>query len=409
MDTASAARVLTVWLGMIGYQQDRHGNFKRPPIDTERYHFSDRMLQRQFRYEGTWHNRTSTPLLDAVDTLIRNSAKTIRDIYSSASVIVDMMLEGQPPADVHAAAQEILATMSRPRAPETPGDAPQPADPGQRAALEQIFSALFAPQVNLEQMASWIHGRLDALGEAAEERKAKRKAASESRREKAARRELEHKAVILANKQLAFEHPDVVLSTFTGRLDPPTGERFRAEQTRLTAVWAEELTRGTTVFPSFASVARPPLLPIRIHDSVYRWVEQEGGVDYTTSFENGGADTMKIVVGSTGGFMSINPVTHRPIMQPYDSVGDGYLGGAVALTPTGLVARLFLVMVQKPRTGAGTRLLSLWCKLMNAYGIRAWVAEAIGEEGEAFLQAMQRRGAISIVEDRGAYKLVRCT
>lgn len=74
-----------------------------------------------------------------------------------------------------------------------------------------------------------------------------------------------------------------------------------------------------------------------------------------------------------------------------------------------LVGMLYMIIAQEQRKGLGTRLVRSWCHLMRAYGTEPiWVAQAVGQEGEAWLRELDRRGEVQITSVRGRDFFVDC-
>ncbi len=85
---ADAEIVVRRWLRARGLVEDRWGNFaivvSQKSLDrgiaAERYHFTDRQIQHQARSSegrGDWHNHTSTPLIEAANTLITKAGEAL--------------------------------------------------------------------------------------------------------------------------------------------------------------------------------------------------------------------------------------------------------------------------------------------------------------------------------------------
>ena len=116
--------------------------------------------------------------------------------------------------------------------------------------------------------------------------------------------------------------------------------------------------------------------------------------------------------GAMGGTIGVDPVTLR-IRSRWggaEAKGDGYISGTLGYDKeeAAIDAGLLMMTAHQPRSGAGARLLWIWCTLMGGYLIRRWVAEAVGPEGEAFLKAMERRGEITLHGQRGSYWVASC-
>ena len=146
---------------------------------------------------------------------------------------------------------------------------------------------------------------------------------------------------------------------------------------------------------SFVDVDRPPLLPILSAGGKYFWVDQADGIAYSIRVAHEGKGVARVEIGSAG-TVAVDPRTMRMIHAPSGAVGDSYISGYVQRVEGTLIGVLFLIISQTKLSGAGSRAFSLWLRMMKGYGIDLWVAEAVGAEGEAFLQAMARRGLIQL-------------
>ena len=52
--------------------------------------------------------------------------------------------------------------------------------------------------------------------------------------------------------------------------------------------------------------------------------------------------------------------------------------------------------------------MALWCRLMKGYGVGPWLAEAIGDEGEAFIKAMVANNKVRVLGVRGRNAVLEC-
>ena len=61
---------------------------------------------------------------------------------------------------------------------------------------------------------------------------------------------------------------------------------------------------------------------------------------------------------------------------------------------------LYMIISSSPRKGMGTRMLRAWCRIMRGYGVRVWVARAVGDEGASFFNELEARGEIRVLNRR---------
>jgi hypothetical protein len=70
---------------------------------------------------------------------------------------------------------------------------------------------------------------------------------------------------------------------------------------------------------------------------------------------------------------------------------------------------MFLIVVAQKRAGAGLRYLRAWCRLLQAYGTEPrWIAQAVGDEGNAWLAGLEKRGEIETGPKVGSDLVVEC-
>ncbi len=53
-------------------------------------------------------------------------------------------------------------------------------------------------------------------------------------------------------------------------------------------------------------------------------------------------------------------------------------------------------------------MLSIWCRLMQGYGVEAWGCEGVGQAEAALLDAMEKRGVLSVLAREGDDWQARC-
>jgi len=103
-------------------------------------------------------------------------------------------------------------------------------------------------------------------------------------------------------------------------------------------------------------------------------------------------------IGAHGKF-AIDPLTRRMYVPGYEPIGDAQATGRVVWDDKAkrFDGVLFMVTSLSKQKGAGSRVIELWCRMMQGYGIDAWIAEAVGDEGMAFITALERKGKLSIL------------
>jgi hypothetical protein len=366
---AAGADIVRLWLAGGGFVRDNWGNYLKPGVPDQRWHFLKQVVQRQRRDTkeagGGWYSRGSISLVEAADKLILEAAQVLSAALEAQLVALDQRLAATPPHEQQPLVAELRALRTR---------------------YEQIP----------------LQARARVAG---------RKQAAVRNRSRAEEQRLQAAAFELASKRMASEARPQVLAYLQGQLPPPEVARLQEIQRGLTTEYAAALAQGQTFEDdgAFASIDQPPVLPLKTR-ARYLWKEEQDGVVYSVFVEGTGGMGAKVILGTApGNLISVDPLTHQPMQPTHGAVGDGYLGGVVEFGEDGTIhARLFLIMAQTPGSGAGTRLLALWCRMLTGYGVQHWLAEAVGEGGAAFLAAMERRGRLRILGARGSYKLVQC-
>lgn len=262
---------------------------------------------------------------------------------------------------------------------------------------------------NLVEKAAEVLGDEEALRKA-RGAKAKRVEKRTKQRDRAAAERDQRELETMALKIVSAEHPEeMVLAQADGRLPLKLQQAWSRTVGQLKKL--RELGRMPVDGDLFSS-QMPPIAPL-IADAEATWVESMRGVPYTISIRHAGTNQAVIEIGSTAGEMSlgtrVDPVTMSVSPQlDIDREGDGYISGRVQRTPRGPVGALFMIISQQKQRGAGSRMLDLWCNLMEAYGVDAWVAEGVGEEGLAFLAAKIRDGRLEELGRQGPNLVMRC-
>lgn len=272
---------------------------------------------------------------------------------------------------------------------------------------------------NLLRQAAEALGRADLI-ERVEKLSKKRKEGVEKRAAKASKKELEDAAKKFGVKAAIQSNPKEFIRVLDMIADGKVVPQDRVDRVNaVTRAAVEEATRrlehGETLDDgAIVSVDNPPWGALLRTHLDYEWTAVEGGVEYTVRFKPVERGVAEVSIGKSsehGGF-TVSAITRRMSMDfnASDDVGDGILAGAVFRDKKGAVgAKVFLISVHERRSGAGTRLLSLWCRLMSSFGVEAWKAEAVGDEGLGAMEAWARKGKIEILGKIGESNLaVRC-
>jgi hypothetical protein len=267
---------------------------------------------------------------------------------------------------------------------------------------------------NLIIAAAQALGREDIL-ERAQATKTKRKQAVDVRAQRAAEERVRKQAFVLANKRLAKEYPAKMMQALMRQ----ASEETVTELANLRSQWTEEAFERLKAGQqppddsTFASADQPPVLPIFAPDHQYVWDETVDGVEYTVFVErsDAGGNTALVVIGHMGSMgMFIHPIQHGIDFAhlPADAKGDGQLSGTVQFKNGKMFGHVFSVGANEKRRGAGSRIMALWCRLMKGYGATMWLAEAIGDEGEAFIKAMVAKGKVRVLGVRDHNAVLEC-
>lgn len=238
--------------------------------------------------------------------------------------------------------------------------------------------------------------------------KAQRAEVAGRRQEKAKQAEVEAEIGATVAKLLSVEDPEGFVAHVKLKQATPAFAGRAVELTRELR-GLRERGRVPTDGELFSSYD-PPLAPLLVEADA-QWVEQVRDVPYTISVAHSRAkrDTAVIEIGATGGLGSrVDPVTRVQLWEPGHREGDAYLSGRITWTPKGPIAVLFMIIAQQKQTGAGSRLLDLWCRMMDAYGADVWGAEAVGPEGQLFLEAKVRDGRLRLLSRDGSNWVVAC-
>jgi len=267
--------------------------------------------------------------------------------------------------------------------------------------------SLISAATSLLQEAGKVLGKTEAT-----ERATKIRAKRVKAKERSVSKKQHDEAAKMASKELAWKHRAAVLKNLTREPLPEeqlaTLKQQYKELTDFYEGFIFKAGREPGDDSAYASIEKPPHLPV-FGETNYFWAEKIDGVDYSIEVSHAAKHVARVQVGESGTFMRVDPITGGSRMENPDAVGDGGLYGSIAYVEhKGFFAKMYLLIAQAKQKGAGTRLLKAWCSMMRGYGITAWVAEAVGEEGNAFLEAMHKRGVIEILKRTGSNVLVAC-
>jgi hypothetical protein len=276
------------------------------------------------------------------------------------------------------------------------------------AATDLLVNAAIALQDTTEE------ARWKAVEKARAKQKVKRADQAEFDR-------LQARARDTARKRVADELRDDVRGYFLQGNRYPHAARINEALARHLPAYVERLRQGGTLPGDalFASIDRPPML-VLYSKAVYDWTETVDGITYSVLLRHAepglfAGDQYRAGV-QIGRGLSAMGLTFDPfslsvttdLMREGEPQGDGLLVGRVWDDGEVLGATLVEVMAHEKRKGAGRRLLGLWCRMMIGYGIRTWAAEGLGEEGVAFLRAMQDQGLVRVMGVDGGTAFLQC-
>ncbi len=172
----------------------------------------------------------------------------------------------------------------------------------------------------------------------------------------------------------------------------------------------DKLKAGKMIRPPRYSVHEPPTV-LFFKDFGALWIEVIGGKRYTIQISNDGPKRAHVHIGKSGKTgLLIDPTRMRVDMggSAPDAEGDAYVSGSINLHQGHVFGKLFLIVAHEGRKRAGSRALTLWCDLMDGYGIERWIAEAVGDEGMAFFEGLDRKGKIKIYGRKGSNLGIEC-
>lgn len=241
--------------------------------------------------------------------------------------------------------------------------------------------------------------------------KGKRREQKQSRAESAEEKRQRSEATSWAWKEYASQRRGFAEKMLQGKAKDEEVLKAREEFTPMQAKWLQVVKDGKTPEDDqqFATADSPPVLPV-LGTAEYKWTETVDGVEYSVKIESVEKNVAEISIGgdiqSHG--IGVSAITHAIRVLDSDAKGDSYIAGKISYRDDRYQAALFMIMSGSKQKGAGSRALSIWCRLMSGYGVKAWVAEAVGVEGEAFLLALEKKGKLKIHVRQGPNWALEC-
>lgn len=237
-------------------------------------------------------------------------------------------------------------------------------------------------------------------------RKVEKKARADTEQDKRDQKQ----AYALALKEYAVQRRGFVKKMLLSTASEAEILKAREEFVPIREKWLAAVKAGTVPESDqqFATADSPPIIPV-LGNEKYVWIETVDGVDYTVRVNTAETNVAEVSIGASGSSIGASAMTHWVRETDPNDVGDSYISGKVYLVDKkDFGAALFLITSASKQKGAGTRALAIWCRMMAGYGIKLWIAQAVGPEGLAFLQALEKKGAIKIQAARGANLVVEC-
>jgi len=153
------------------------------------------------------------------------------------------------------------------------------------------------------------------------------------------------------------------------------------------------------------SLSKPPFRPLFAPDMSYQWVEDRTPIELLSKGPGWG-QKMVVRIGTMGSLTpAVDPVTLKiEVPSFFWDEGEvdfqGQLAGYIQVQhyDSGSLFEPVLVFISasERHRGYGTFLLRLWCRLLQGYGLRQFVAVGIGEEGMAFLDRLHEKGQLTV-------------
>lgn len=257
--------------------------------------------------------------------------------------------------------------------------------------------------VGLAKKAAEIAGDASVLEKADKKRTAIR-AAKDKRAKQANEKATKRTIWLYAMRRIAFEYPDLFRKNAVGAqaLSPEQAAEMQAKRDEFQAHAEKLIADGHLDWVTddpFASADRPPLTPFFYEKTAVVWVETIDGVKYQISVKNEDRYRVTVEIGTHEGFR-IDPLQLKVVgLSGANVEGDGGLSGTAVIDRDTADVRAALVLIdtQTKRSGAGSRMLRLWCKMMRGWRVNRWSVIGAGEEGLPFFEAMDRKGVARII------------
>jgi hypothetical protein len=237
----------------------------------------------------------------------------------------------------------------------------------------------------------------------------------EKRTSRASQKRLEEQAQVWATKLVSQRDPEAYVRTLTIAEKSEARDTFLAAARETYQQCLKQLEAGGSYSDAeIVSTEDPPFAAFFDKRCVYEWNEDVQGVPYTFFVKQKEVDLCEVHVGrptESGMTGRIDPMTHMESWAgpTVGAKGDGYISGLVqrkiGQAPTGV---LFFISAHEKKKGSGTRMLDAWCSLMSGWGVDRWIAQAVGEEGEAFITARVRAGRLVLHGRRGHDLVLSC-
>lgn len=257
--------------------------------------------------------------------------------------------------------------------------------------------------VGLAKKAAELAGDTAVVAKAEKKRSSIREA-KEKRSRRAAEEATKRTVWLYAMRRVAFEMPDVFRRNAAGvqALTPEQSAEAKAKRDEY-QVHAERLIADGHLDwvenDPFATADAPPLTPFFYERTGVSWVETIDGVEYRILVKNNDKFRVTIEIGTHDGFR-IDP-NRLAIVGFSDraAAGDGGLSGSAVVNreTSEISAALVLIDAKEKRSGAGARMLRLWCKMMRGWRVNRWLVVGAGKEGLPFFEAMDRKGVARII------------
>jgi len=243
--------------------------------------------------------------------------------------------------------------------------------------------------------------------------KVKRKEEKAARADRAEDERAGKEAYELTMKQAGREDPSLAVLYVTRKASETKRNAFEEKYRPVVASWKQAVLedKRPETDEQFADIDHPPVMSLYMSFE-YTYDVEVDGVAYSvhaSPTESGHVDVEIGRPSSTAGFMRISATSQSmKFTGNLDAKGDAYISGRLFEVDGKRGAVLFLIASHEKRTGAGSRVLEIWCRMMKGLGIKTWIAEAVGDEGAAFFTAMARKKKLEVYGARGSNWAISC-